>query len=297
MPASALAPVTTHVLGNKVPSYGPRSADIMLVGEAPGVQEEMQRKPLVGKTGVETRRLCRQAGIDFDKTYRANICKYRPLTRASTGNVKPTQADIKRDEGELVDELETVRPAFVVAVGATAARWLLGSDTFTGMEDCHGFAYPTANWRAAVRNTRKGVDRGRNEIDERYTDGVLARAIPLPEALISVAHFIVVVVYHPAAGLHQVETQPLIYSDFMTLGKYIRGELPLYRPVDEHPDPDYYEPRMGVELVKSLPVAVDTEGLRGRAWGLSFSQTPGSAGVVRKTNKRAMKSVKEQLLS
>lgn len=83
----------------------------------------------------------------------------------------------------------------------------------------------------------------------------------------------------------------------MQIGHYVRGELPLTRPVDEHPEPDYYEPQTGLTLMRSLPVAVDTEGLRGRVWGLSFSQIEGSAGVVRKVNRKMIAKMKEQLLS
>jgi DNA polymerase len=255
----------------------------MFVGEAPGVQEEQMRKCWVGKAGKELTRYARQAGIELRDCWLTNLVKHRPTTRAKSGNVKPTAAGIKRDEGELIGEIERVRPTFIVGVGAVASRWLLGRSIFTDMESCHGFPYATANWRA--------LDRGRGEGPSRLLADVRT------ESLVRIAHFTCVPCYHPAAGLHSPEQQPVIYSDFMTLGKYVRGTLPCVTPRDIYPDPDYYEPRSSIKLVKSLPVAVDTEGLAGRVWGLSFSQFAGSAGVVRKTNKRTIQSMKEQLLN
>lgn len=271
-------PYSVAPLGPHIPGRGRLDAEIMFVGEAGGRQEEEMRKCWVGKAGRELTRYARQAGIDVKDCWLTNLVKHRPTTRAKSGNVKPTQQDIRRDEGELVDEIERIRPTFVVAVGAVAARWLLGGSVFTSMEDCHAFPYATLNWRALDR-------RGDNK-KPRLDDPALFHAA---------AHFVVVPVYHPAAGLHSPEQQPIIYHDFMTLGKYVRGTLPCVTPRDLYPDPDYYEPRRSVQLVKSLPVAVDTEGLSGRVWGLSFSQFGGSAGVVRATNKTAIASMKEQL--
>lgn len=242
--------------------------------------EEAYGKCWVGKAGRELERLLRQAKIDINDCRLTNIVKYRPTTRARSGNVKPTAADIRRDEGELIDELETIRPAFVAAIGAVAARWFLGKIT---IEESEGFPFEASNYR---KNSPAlvGVEHGRS--------GGVAR-----NEVQEVAHFIVVPIRHPAAGLHSPEQQPLIYWDFQQLGRYVRGELPLTRPHDEHPDPDYFEPRTSVDLIDSLPIAIDTEGLSGRVWGLSYSQIAGSAGVVRKTNRKALASFKRRLVN
>lgn len=282
-------PKPQSLLGPYVPGRGRPDADVMFIGEAPGRQEEQIRKCWVGKAGKELARYARQAGIDLRDCWLTNLVKHRPTTRAKSGNVKPTQQDIRRDEGELVNEIERVRPAFIVGVGAVASRWLLSNRIFTDMESCHAFPYATLNWRAL------DVPAGRRP---HVSTGIRAagRDDLGTERYVHVAHFTCVPVYHPAAGLHSPEQQPVIYLDFMTLGKYVRGVLPCVTPRDLHPDPDYYEPRQSIQLVKSLPVAVDTEGLSGRVWGLSFSQFAGSAGVVRKTNKRVIAMMKEQLL-
>lgn len=297
-------------LGPYVPGRGRPDADVMFIGEAPGMQEEQMRKCWVGKAGRELTRYARQAGIDVKDCWLTNLIKRRPTTRSKSGNVKPTAADIKRDEGELVDEIEKVRPTFIAAVGAVAARWLLGRSVFSSMEDCHAFPYATINWRAIPSITSNRVSSVpasdgtqvpmrvrrvvRDQEGVRTGDGEHVGGVALAE-LLAAHHFTCIPVYHPAAGLHSPEQQPVIYSDFMTLGKYVRGTLPCVTPRDLYPDPDYYEPRRSVQLVKSLPIAVDTEGLAGRVWGLSFSQFAGSAGVVRKTNRKVIMGMKEQL--
>ena len=251
-------------IGPHIPGRGNRSASIMLVGEAGGYKEEELRKCWVGKAGKELARYLRQAGIDIRDCWLTNLLKHRPTTRSKSGNVKPTAADIRRDEWELIDELETIRPTFVGAVGAVASKWLLGRDVFDSLESMHAFPYQTKNRRAG--------DAGHE--------------------------FVTVPLYHPASGLHSPEQQPVVFFDFLTFGKYVAGKLPLVTPHDTHPDPDYYEPRASVRLVPNLPIAIDTEGLleAGRGvWGLSFTQFAGSAGVVRATNKRALRSMKEQL--
>lgn len=246
----------------RVRPIGPWDADIMLVGEAPGVSEEMSGRPFQGKSGREMRRLLSQAHIEFDSCFITNLVKLRPQTWSATGNNAPTAADIKRDEPELIEEIGRVRPEFIGAVGAVAARWLL-LDRYDSIEAGHGLPFPLASRRVS----QCGLN---------YTPHV-------------------VILTHPAAGLHQSEAQPQIFFDFQALGQYVRGELPLTTPSDQYPDPDYFEPRSSVSLTRSRPVYIDTEGLLGRVWGLSYTQIAGSAGVIRATNVKALRSIRDQL--
>lgn len=253
---------TPRPLGPYVPGYGNDSADVMFIGEAPGREEELRRRPFVGKTGMELKKLCDVNGIDLRDCYLTNVVKHRPSTGARKGNAAPSKEDIARDTPELVAEIEYVRPMVVVAVGLFATRWVLGDPAIT-MDESHGFAIGAANWRMAAE-----VSGGAADLD--------------PERLIAVHHFTVVPVYHPAAGFHNPELAQLVWSDFHLLGKFLAGDLTLELPRDEHPDPDYYEARTGVSLVRSKPVAIDTEGVRGRAWGLSLAQFAGAAVVVKR---------------
>lgn len=59
-------------------AVGPSDARIMLIGEAPGAEEEVRGMPFVGASGKELRRMLAQAGIDMDTTYRTNVFHVRP---------------------------------------------------------------------------------------------------------------------------------------------------------------------------------------------------------------------------
>lgn len=86
-------------------------------------------------------------------------------------------------------------------------------------------------------------------------------------------------VYHPAAGLHQADRfSQLVYNSFKQLGKYLKGEV--RRVIDQHPYPEYEETFWPSKPYPPRPVAIDTEGIPSRPWGLSYSWYPGDAHVV-----------------
>ena len=62
----------------KVPGKGPLNPKIMIVGEAPGLIEELAGAPFLGESGKELTKMLREAGIDRDECYITNVCKYRP---------------------------------------------------------------------------------------------------------------------------------------------------------------------------------------------------------------------------
>lgn len=62
----------------KVEGYGPSQADIVIVGEAPGEEEELQGRPFVGPSGKLLTTMLREAGINPAQCYVTNVCKYRP---------------------------------------------------------------------------------------------------------------------------------------------------------------------------------------------------------------------------
>lgn len=248
----------------RVRGEGPCPSNIMLIGEASGFVEEKLGRPFVGPSGKELTRFLRLGGIDRADCYVTNLVKERPFTRSATGNNAPTAEDIKRDESELVKELSTVRPYFIGAVGAVASKWLLGR-RYDSIESQHGLVFPLTSARA--EQCRFGND------------------IPY-----------VCVLTHPAAGLHDNSVQQQVLTDFLSFGGYVRGELSLMIPEDPFPTPDYFEIKTSsIYLMQSRPVYVDTEGLLGRVWGLSYTQTPGCAAVIRKSNVKALRSFREQI--
>jgi uracil-DNA glycosylase len=105
---------------NRVPGFGPRDAKIMIVGEAPGADEDREGKPFVGAAGQTLKKCLGQVGIDIDEVYYTNICKYRPPNnklRAWFDNAGIPGAHVFEGMLDLVEEIEAVRPNVIVACG------------------------------------------------------------------------------------------------------------------------------------------------------------------------------------
>jgi DNA polymerase len=108
-------------------STGNPEADLMLVGEAPGYQEELQREPFVGPAGQKLNDILKAMGLARPQVYISNIVKFRPATPGqTTNNRKPTPEEMVCCLGFVRSEVEIVRPRCIVALGGTAAEGLLG---------------------------------------------------------------------------------------------------------------------------------------------------------------------------
>jgi DNA polymerase len=106
---------------------GNPDASIVLVGEAPGYQEEKEREPFVGPAGQKLNEILKAMGIARDEVYISNIVKFRPATpRQTTNNRKPTTEEMASCLPFIREELAIIRPACVIALGGTAAEGLLG---------------------------------------------------------------------------------------------------------------------------------------------------------------------------
>jgi uracil-DNA glycosylase family 4 len=116
-------------------STGNPEADLMLVGEAPGYQEELQREPFVGPAGQKLDEILKAMGLSRAKVYISNIVKFRPATaRQTTNNRKPTLEEMAACLSFVRAEVGIVKPRCIVALGGTAAEGLLGlAGSVTGM--------------------------------------------------------------------------------------------------------------------------------------------------------------------
>lgn len=103
---------------------GDPGARIMVVGEAPGRQEDATGRPFVGKAGRLLDRLLTLAGLRRQGVYIANVVKCRPTT-AEGRNRAPSSEEIAACAGFLRTQLALVSPALVVTLGATALEWFL----------------------------------------------------------------------------------------------------------------------------------------------------------------------------
>lgn len=111
---------------------GPSDAALMLVGEQPGDQEDRRGAPFVGPAGRLLDRALAEAGIDRADTYLTNAVKHFRFTREEPGGKRlhkpPSLAQMTACRPWLEAEIDAVRPRVVVALGATAARDLLGRE-------------------------------------------------------------------------------------------------------------------------------------------------------------------------
>jgi DNA polymerase len=110
---------------------GPVPCAVMLVGEQPGDQEDLQGRPFVGPAGRILDRALAQAGIDRSLVYVTNAVKhFKNVPRGKRRiHQRPNAGEIDRCKWWLDLELNLVKPTVVVALGATAARALLGRPT------------------------------------------------------------------------------------------------------------------------------------------------------------------------
>lgn len=117
-------PATQTVFGR-----GPGAARLMLVGEQPGDVEDVRGEPFVGPAGALLRRALRDAGLDEFPTWTTNAVKHFRFTERGKRRIheKPTAAQSTACRPWLAAELAAVRPAVLVALGATAAASLFGA--------------------------------------------------------------------------------------------------------------------------------------------------------------------------
>jgi uracil-DNA glycosylase len=107
---------------------GPAHAQIVLVGEQPGDQEDLAGKPFVGPAGQLLDRALAEAGIDRAKVYITNAVKHFKFEPRGKRRIhaKPNAGEIKACKWWLEREFVTLAPKFVIALGATAAQALSG---------------------------------------------------------------------------------------------------------------------------------------------------------------------------
>jgi DNA polymerase len=111
-----------HGLGRKqiVFGVGNPSADIMFVGEAPGADEDLQGVPFVGRAGQLLTKMIEAMGLRRDEVYIANVLKCRP-----PGNRDPQPDEVESCEPFLFQQIASIQPKVIIALGAFAARTLL----------------------------------------------------------------------------------------------------------------------------------------------------------------------------
>lgn len=101
---------------------GNPNADILVIGEAPGADEDAQGEPFVGRAGQLLTKILQAIEFEREHVFIANILKCRP-----PGNRTPIPSEVEQCEPFLHKQIQLIKPKFILAVGLTAANTLLKS--------------------------------------------------------------------------------------------------------------------------------------------------------------------------
>ena len=165
---------TTVVFG-----VGTYEARLMLVGEAPGKNEDLQGEPFVGAAGKLLDKLLGEIGLDRSQVYIANVLKCRP-----PGNRDPKPEEIDACKGYLREQIRLIGPDVVMTLGNFATKLLLNTEV--GITRLRGrmvpwwmgaSLVPTFHPAAALR----GGDRVTNQMREDF--GVVKSILDAPSRL------------------------------------------------------------------------------------------------------------------
>ena len=108
---------------NIVFSDGNPNSKIMLIGEAPGANEDEEGLPFVGRAGALLDKMLAAIDLDRKKVYISNIINYRP-----PDNRRPTDEEIKRYLPFITKHIEIISPKILVLLGSTAMNALIGNE-------------------------------------------------------------------------------------------------------------------------------------------------------------------------
>jgi uracil-DNA glycosylase len=121
--AAASKPEALHELSdNLVFGEGDPDADLMIVGEAPGEDEDLSGRPFVGRAGQLLDRILASVELDRADIYITNMVKFRP-----PGNRAPKPDEISASLPVLRDQILLVRPQIIATLGNTPSQWFLGT--------------------------------------------------------------------------------------------------------------------------------------------------------------------------
>lgn len=215
---------------------GPSTASVMFLAEAPATQEVKQGKPLVGKTGQEFDYCYLPlTGLLRENVYLDNVYQYQiPADKSKKDALISTTFDTQKLDA--IARIMEISPRVLVTLGAISANVI---DENASLEVVHGIPHTIPPYHPL--------------------DSYLATWIPC---------------YHPSYGIHSTSKMSLIMNDFDAIGKYIKGEIDVWK---EDTGEVYYGVVDSKEEIDSIlcnkqVVAVDTEQLsNGNLFSVQFS--------------------------
>lgn len=251
-------------MGLKVGSRGPKNARIMLVGEAPGFDEEIAGEPFVGMSGKELKSMLREAGIDMDECYITTVCKYRPpgndmsewLTDKKTAvkrgfvslNGRYAHPTVIEGRNELLEEIATVEPQVIIGFGNTPLWALMGH-------------WGISNWRGSELT----LDTKTVYIDERSESTIrsFVHQSPIP----------FVPTYHPAAILRNWANRPQVVHDLKYRVKRRLDHGFITPEYEFNTAPTFLEAIEWIEACRDCDVSADIETAGGTTICLGLARS------------------------
>lgn len=115
---------------------GRRDAELFIIGEAPGMHEDKQGEPFVGRAGQLLNAMLKAIQLDRGDVYIANVLKSRPPR-----NRDPSAAEVAACTPYLLRQITLLRPKVLLAVGRIAAQYLLATDAPMGQLRGQEFEY------------------------------------------------------------------------------------------------------------------------------------------------------------
>jgi DNA polymerase len=240
---------------NVVYGKGPIPSPILLCGEAPGREEMLRGEPFVGRSGEEQEWYLSRHGLSTRGWYKTNVSK-----DFVEGNPDPTRAQLDHWTPHLIEEIKTVSPKLIVAVGRFAMRWLLGESAT--LDACHGLPHYGGAFDPSRAHRANGA--------------------------------IVIPVQHPASGFYSGDARALIDWDYAQVAaavKKIRAgkEREIQVATDTLAGHEHYLDIGGDDLATYLSIdspdllAIDTEGSPDAPWSIQVSTAAGTAYVLRRS--------------
>jgi uracil-DNA glycosylase family 4 len=129
--ASVKGPALAELSDNPVFGEGNPDAQLMIVGEAPGEEEDLSGRPFVGRAGQLLDRILASVDIARDDVYITNIVKFRP-----PGNRNPRPEEIAASEAVLIEQIRIIGPQIIATLGNVPTQHFLG--TREGISKCRG---------------------------------------------------------------------------------------------------------------------------------------------------------------
>jgi DNA polymerase len=123
---TVLVPIDENRI-NPVLGVGPEDADLMIIGEAPGADEDKTGEPFVGRAGQLLNKILEAIEFEREEVYITNILKSRP-----PGNRDPHTEEVEAHIPILYKQIAPVRPKVILAVGKSAGNGLLGRSSALG---------------------------------------------------------------------------------------------------------------------------------------------------------------------